>query len=550
MASGELFVALTIALPPRPCVYSSYKAKDFSVDVAVFTLARVHLRKRKVLLEEGVLDLLDSARQGNIVNLRIMTLALSVLVNTDYNPFKEGEGTMCPIVLNGHGGHQFYQSFHKKFIARRALSYRASAAGLMESSSTISEILKEVDRMRQSEVNLCRSLLTFEILEDHLQAAEADLAESFESLICSKLVGMFQEDRIGELVDALALLRRSQHGFAHTKASIASLAEVDWTEVLNVSSGSCDMKVDQPEHMNTCIERLSRVMFLREQTIMLVASSRTQTELYEAFLEGLSTAIRIKPREGLPIWQCAVLHVHDVLSLKDLNVEDDDARNRLRLWGRILPVLPDKDLFLVDYRRKLVERALSERAQIKAENFALDLLTKSLDSPYLIAMYSMVNDLKMSESITKSWHEQDQSNNSCSMKILSSQHWMLDRLGCEAPGLTGILTSGTLTHLNSELLKRKLTFLPKCSAVTLEANLGSSFEVVGNAIHASILLLFNDRTQLSEETAATQLGCRREELRAHIKRLPMIVRQGNQLVLDTDFFFSGRRCGSPVHERG
>lgn len=116
---------------------------------------------------------------------------------------------------------------------------------------------------------------------------------------------------------------------------------------------------------------------------------------------------------------------------------------------------------------------------------------------------------------------------------------MLDRLGCEAPGLTGILTSGTLTHLNSELLKRKLTFLPKCSAVTLEANLGSSFEVVGNAIHASILLLFNDRAQLSEETAATQLGCRREELRAHIKRLPMIVRQGNHLVLDTDFFFPG-----------
>mmetsp|Transcript_14744 Transcript_14744/g.59921 ORF Transcript_14744/g.59921 Transcript_14744/m.59921 type:complete len:133 (+) Transcript_14744:1250-1648(+) len=105
---------------------------------------------------------------------------------------------------------------------------------------------------------------------------------------------------------------------------------------------SCDMKVDQPEHMNTCIERLSRVMFLREQTIMLVTSSRTQTWLYEAFLEGLSTAIRIKPREGLPIWQCAVLHVHDVLSLKDLNVEDDDARNRLRPWGRILPVLPNK----------------------------------------------------------------------------------------------------------------------------------------------------------------------------------------------------------------
>uniref|UniRef100_A0A7S3E765 Uncharacterized protein n=1 Tax=Rhodosorus marinus TaxID=101924 RepID=A0A7S3E765_9RHOD len=340
MASGELFTTFSLALP-RPFVHS-YKAKDFSVDVAVLALARVHLRRRKVMLEEGVLDLLDSAREENIVNLRIITLAMSLLVNADYNPLKEGEGKMCPIVLNGHGGHQFYQSFQEKYMRRKFLSHQLSAAGLMERSTTSSEILKKVDRLRQIEVNICRSLFTFEVLEDHLQLTEDSLDLAFESLICSKLVGMFQEDRIGELVDALALLRRTDRGLAHTKASIASLAEVDWTEVLNVSSGSCDMKVDQPEHMNTCIERLSRVMFLREQTIMLVTSSRTQTWLYEAFLEGLSTAIRIKPREGLPIWQCAVLHVHDVLSLKDLNVEDDDARNRLRPWGRILPVLPNK----------------------------------------------------------------------------------------------------------------------------------------------------------------------------------------------------------------
>ncbi|KAJ8901932.1 hypothetical protein NDN08_004134 [Rhodosorus marinus] len=533
MANREIWLVFPLTRP-GPFEHS-YKAKDFSVDVAVLSLARAYLRKRKLVLEEGVLDLVDSARQGESVNLRMMKLALSLLANTDYNPLKDGEGTTCPIVLNHAAGRRFYHGFRKKFIARRALFYRVRAKELIERSSTSLEILTEVKRIRDSEINLCRSLLLFEFIEDHMRTADEDLAGSFELPICSELISMFQEHRTDELQDAFVLLRRSQNGLAHAKGSIAELAQRDWTAVLDVSSGSSDKNEDQAEHMNHCIERLSRVIFHREQTIMLAAGSSIQTELYETFLEGLSTALRTMPRKGLPIWKCAVLHVHDILSRKDLDVENDDARNRLRTWERILPVLPNKDLFLVDYRRKLVERALSESAQIEDENSALDLLMKSLDSSQVIAMYSMVNDLKKSESITRSWHEQDQSNNLCSLKILSSQNWTLDRQGCEAPGLMGILTLGTLTYLNSELHKRKLTFLPKCSSVTLEAHLGSSFEVVGNALHASILLLFNDRTQLSEETAASKLGCSREELGALTQRLPMIKRQGNQLVLDTDF---------------
>jgi len=200
-----------------------------------------------------------------------------------------------------------------------------------------------------------------------------------------------------------------------------------------------------------------------------------------------------------------------------------------------LQVLPNKDLFLVDYRRKLMERGLGERAEIVIEKIALDLLMLSLRSSQVVAMYSMVEDLHKSESMTRSWHEQDQSSSLCSIKILSSQNWMLDRRGCEAPGLMGTLTSGMLTYVNSELLKRKLTFLPKCSSVTVKARLGSSFDVVGNALQASILLLFNERTQVPEKTAAAKLGCSREELRALTQRLPMIGHQRNRLVLDTDY---------------
>lgn len=140
---------------------------------------------------------------------------MSLLVNADYNPLKEGEGKMCPIVLNGHGGHQFYQSFQEKYMRRKFLSHQLIAAGLMERSTTSSEILKkvgspllisfkggtsclklfvihewQVDRLRQIEVNICRSLFTFEFLEDHLQLTQDSLDLAFESLICSKLVGM------------------------------------------------------------------------------------------------------------------------------------------------------------------------------------------------------------------------------------------------------------------------------------------------------------------------------------------------------------------------
>jgi len=82
-----------------------------------------------------------------------------------------------------------------------------------------------------------------------------------------------------------------------------------------------------------------------------------------------------------------------------------------------LQVLPNKDLFLVDYKRKLMERGLRERAEIVIEKLALDLLMNTLRSSQVVAMYSMVDDLDKSESMTRSWHEQNQSSSLCSMKV-------------------------------------------------------------------------------------------------------------------------------------
>jgi cullin 3 len=495
---------------------------DLGLDIfknAILRNDSVNGRVRKIIL-----DSITHERQGELVDRPLLKNICSMLVD-----------------LGLRTKEVYIEDFEKYFLEQTTNFYKTESL-MFISNNTCSDYIAKVEGRLKEEVDRVAHYLDDSTSPKLKECVERELianhAKSLVEMERSGCVAMFNESKIDDLHRLYKLFCRVPSTLEHVQLSMQKHVE---------NLGNDLMK--DPEMNKEPISFVQKLLDIREKYDRIVCEG---FEANKDFQMALKVAFESFINNDNRVAQFLSSYIDDLLRNRMREFTEEAVDMLLNKIIILFRYLHDKDIFEQYYKVHLSKRLLSGKAQSDdVERSMISKLKTECGYQFSSKLEGMFTDMRNSKTTQQKYSTYQQENKEQCVgtvdlipTILTTGFWPAQVApSCELPPIVKDTIAVFEKFYYSEHTGRQLTWYTNLGTADIKCSFQRSHELTVSTYQMCVLMLFNDRREISfremvDMTKVNPAELRRHVLSLNVPKFPILKRENKSKEIDDSDVFS------------
>eukprot|EP01061_Rhynchopus_euleeides_P029082 TRINITY_DN474_c0_g1_i4.p1 TRINITY_DN474_c0_g1~~TRINITY_DN474_c0_g1_i4.p1 ORF type:complete len:654 (+),score=261.67 TRINITY_DN474_c0_g1_i4:250-1962(+) len=423
--------------------------------------------------------------------------------------------------------------FERPFVKSSGDFYQREASRwVVEDSAT--EYLKKAEKRLQEEAQRAESYLHSDSdliteVENRLLAEQQKTLLEMEN---SGFISLLRDQRLADIERAYRLFSRIPKGLEPMAQLLHEFVTNEGKGVVARHSNSPDLCFKAYTNDLLELHRKYRCI-LRDQLNDDAVFQKAVKDAFEAFVnQQLHSSSKNAPPGSPPskVFSSDLIASYCDMLMKNSTEKmgENELEDILEQVVQLFGYISDKDLFQEFYRKQLSKRLLMLTVNDDAERSLISKLKMRQGAPYTSRLEKMLTDKNLSQDLQGRFKTYLADNKitigfDYSMQVLTTVSWPAFHLHpLVVPPQVQIAMEKFREFYSSRTQSRKLRWVHSLANVTLDALFNKQkFQLQVTAFQACVLLLFNDREEITGEGFVKELTLPWEETKKALQSLAM-----------------------------